>query len=398
MTGAVATYLAQVRAELSDLPPGELADVLDDVTGHLTEVAAEFDGEPSSAALQERLGTPRQYADELRNAAGYPPRTAPAATVKHPGKAALRWGIIAATVGPFFVAIAIFAGAEEVGAFFVFIGFAVLFLAAWLGVRALRGQDPAVVLDTPRGAKGEALIRDMVAQIPPKLRQELVTIGQPVWWVLRGAVGAGGFFLLFGAGAVAAVAAIVGAIVSVWIARRAQQDRRWLWYVVPLNVVAAVAVPAVLSAAYLGASFGVFSNGYPSSSSSHTPNDGLRLNGMQITNIYPFDAQGKQTSVLLYDQNGEPIRIDSRENCDWVQGTNSHIENQFPYGVIPPDALVDSADNCRETTVAPFTPPPIVFQTPTPPPASPTPTPSAKVTPPPASGKPSATLTVQPSR
>ena len=81
LTGAVAIYLAQVRAELSDLPPGELEDVLDDVSGHLTEVAAEFEGEPTIAALQERLGTPQQYADELRTAAGYPPRTQPVGDV-----------------------------------------------------------------------------------------------------------------------------------------------------------------------------------------------------------------------------------------------------------------------------------------------------------------------------
>jgi len=87
----VVTYLAGVRAELSDLPPGELEDVLDDVTGHLTEVAAELGGEPTATALQGRLGTPRQYADELRTAAGYPPRT-PTAEAAVFGLAALRWG------------------------------------------------------------------------------------------------------------------------------------------------------------------------------------------------------------------------------------------------------------------------------------------------------------------
>ena len=102
LTGAVAIYLAQVRAELSDLPPGELADVLEDVSGHLTEVAAEFEAEPTTAALQERLGTPREYADELRTAAGYPPRTQPVAD-RDAGRTALRGGLIAATVGPFFV-------------------------------------------------------------------------------------------------------------------------------------------------------------------------------------------------------------------------------------------------------------------------------------------------------
>ncbi|MFF2368892.1 hypothetical protein ACFVU0_40195, partial [Streptomyces sp. NPDC058122] len=58
LTGAVALYLAQVRAQLNDLPPGELEDVLQDVSGHLTEVAAEFGAEPTLADLQQRLGTP----------------------------------------------------------------------------------------------------------------------------------------------------------------------------------------------------------------------------------------------------------------------------------------------------------------------------------------------------
>ncbi|HEY0618186.1 MAG TPA: hypothetical protein VGD15_11370, partial [Kribbella sp.] len=62
LTGPVAAYLAQVRAELSDLPPGELEDVLEDVGGHLTEVAAEFEDAPTATALQDRLGSPRQYA------------------------------------------------------------------------------------------------------------------------------------------------------------------------------------------------------------------------------------------------------------------------------------------------------------------------------------------------
>ena len=103
LTGPVATYLAQVRAELSDLPPGELADVLEDVTGHLTEVAAEFEEEPTAAALQERLGTPRQYADELRTAAGYPPPPKASSKVKTGADTALRWGVVAAVVGPFFL-------------------------------------------------------------------------------------------------------------------------------------------------------------------------------------------------------------------------------------------------------------------------------------------------------
>ena len=256
LTGAVAIYLAQVRAELSDLPPGELEYVLDDVSGHLTEVAAEFEDEPTIAALQARLGTPQQYADELRTAAGYPPRTQPVGDAHlDAGGKALRWGLIAATAGPFFIAVGIFAWQQDATAFFGLLGIAVLFGAAFLGVRALHGNDPGIVLDTPHGARGAAAIRGWIEQIPPHIRRELVSIGQPVWWVSRGVIGAGGFFALFGAASVTVVGSVAGAAVSIWIGRKTQQDLRWLWYVVPLNVVAAIAVPAFLAAAYAGTSF-----------------------------------------------------------------------------------------------------------------------------------------------
>ncbi|GAA1675060.1 hypothetical protein GCM10009745_17640 [Kribbella yunnanensis] len=413
LTGAVASYLAQVRAELSDLPPGELADVLDDVTGHLTEVAAEFEGEPTGIALQERLGTPREYAAELRTAAGYPPRTQPV-TDQNPGNRALRWGIIATLVGPFFVAIAVFAGGQGASAFFGFVGFVILFGAAYLGVRALRDNDPRVVLDTPRGQRGERAIRDLIEQIPPNVRKELVTIGQPVWWVLRGAVGGGGFFLLFGAGAVAVVGSIVGAVVSVWVARRTQQDHRWLWYVVPLNVVAAVAVPAFLSAAFLGAYSGVFDrDNYQGASSYNPPSEGLRWNGSEVTNVYPFDAQGKQTSVALYTQDGEAITLPLQDcardgNGNNVSGqANSNIvphavATYVPSENTPTEGDPNESSVCKDESKAPFTPPQFPTAGPTTNPTpTPNPTPSNKVTPP---AKPStkptpgATLTVQPTR
>jgi hypothetical protein len=382
LTGAVAIYLAEVRAELSDLPPGELEDVLDDVTGHLTEVAAEFENEPTTAGLQERLGTPREYADELRNAAGYPPRTQPVAD-QDAGRKALRWGLIAATVGPFFVAIGIFSWSQDETLFFGVIGFVALFAAAYLGVRALRGKDPRIVLDTPRGQRGATAVRDLIDQIPPNVRRDLVTIGQPVWWVARGATGGGGFFALFGAGAVTVVGALAGAAVSIWIGRRTQQDPRWLWYVVPLNVVAAVAVPAFLSAAYMGASFGFLNNydNYPSTPTSYNQ-DGLVLNGTPVSNIYPFDAQGKQVSVRLYDQEGNPIAL-QREDCETNYGqADRSTSNVFPHKTVTEDSSGDE-QGCKDSDKAPFVPPP--------PPAVTTPTPTTPA-------RPSVTLTVQPTR
>ena len=406
LTGAVAMYLAQVRAELSDLPPGELEDVLDDVSGHLTEVATEFEAEPTIEALQERLGTPRQYADELRTAAGYPPRAEQSSD--QAGWPALRWGLIAATVGPFLVVIG---GISPV---FILLGLITLFGAAFLGVRALRGNDPQIVLETAQGQRLAASIRNLVDQLPPNLRHELVSIGQPVWWVARGAVGGGGFFALFGAGAVAVVGALAGAAVSVWIGRQTQQDRRWLWYVVPLNVVATVIVPAWLAFSFVGGSayglFGSYHDYRGSSGTDYAYASGLTLDGNRIVNIYPFDEQGRQVQVRLYDQDGKPLNVEIRD-CVGYWGTDPSStrpseSNQFPQAMILPDSEGNtSADNCMDSDKAPFIPPAAPISNP--PTATTTPTPSAGTSTKPStipsasapnSSRPSVTLTISPTR
>ncbi|TCC23286.1 HAAS signaling domain-containing protein [Kribbella sindirgiensis] len=398
LTGAVAIYLTQVRAELSDLPPGELEDVLQDVTDHLTEVAGEFDDEPTLSDLQVRLGTPRQYADELRAAAGYPARSEPVSQdYLASGWKALRWGLIAGTVGPFFVAVSIFAWSHDETAFFGLLGLGVLFVAAFLGVRALHGNDPRIVLDTPRGAQWATAVRGWIDQIPPNVRHELVTIGQPVWWVARGMIGAGGFFALFGAASVTVVGAVAGAAVSIWIGRRTQQDRRWLWYVVPLNVVAAVAIPSFLAAAYVGASFGFLNNynDYRGSARGYEPpTKGVVVDGTTVSNIYPFDAQGKQVAVRLYDQDGNPISMELQDCAtSYGQASRDTTSNLFPQVVVVPDENGDtSPDNCKETTKAPFVPPPAPATRTT----SPTPTVAPTTVKP--TGTPGVTLTVQPTR
>ena len=338
-----------------------------------------------------RLGTPRQYADELRTAAGYPARTEPVSQdYLASGWKALRWGLIAGTVGPFFVAISIFAWSHDETAFFGLLGLGVLFVAAFLGVRALHGNDPRIVLDTPRGAQWATAVRGWIDQVPPNARHELVTIGQPVWWVARGMIGAGGFFALFGAASVTVVGAIAGAAVSIWIGRRTQKDRRWLWYVVPLNVVAAVAVPAFLAAAYVGASFGFLDNynDYRGSSGSYEPpTNGVVVNGSTVSNIYPFDAQGKQVAVRLYDQDGKPISMELQDCAtNYGQEARDTTSNLFPQAVIVPDENGDiGPDNCKDTTKAPFVPPPAPATSPTPTTVKPT-------------GTPSPTLTVKPTR
>lgn len=407
LTGPVANYLAEVRAELSDLPPGELEDVLDDVSGHLTEVAAEFEDEPTAEALRERLGTPRQYADELRTAAGYPPQTdAPKPKTNPAGLSALRWGVVAATVGPFFLLIGLFNGHEE-ALFFGLIGLILLFGAGYLGVRALGDRDPRIVLDTPRGERADRWIRAQIAQIPPNVRHELITIGQPVWWVARGVVGGGGFFALFGAGAVAVVGAVAGAAVSVWVGRRTQQNPRWLWYVVPLNVVATIIVPAWLALSFVGSSsFGVFSSGGRDYSSSGTTySNGLSLDGSSIQNVFPFDEQGRQVKVRLYDQDGKPINLPV-DDCTtrYAENRGDPVSNLFPQATVVDDpGGFDDPTACKDSDKANFVPPPApasTLPTPTPsagttpgPTPNPTPTPNPKPTP---KATPGVTLTVAP--
>jgi hypothetical protein len=61
-------YLDRVRAALADLPTEERDELLEDLPAHLADVAAESDG-----ALEERLGSPEEYAAELRASAGLGP-------------------------------------------------------------------------------------------------------------------------------------------------------------------------------------------------------------------------------------------------------------------------------------------------------------------------------------
>ncbi|GAA1537391.1 DUF1700 domain-containing protein [Kribbella lupini] len=382
LTGTIATYLAQVKAELADLPPGELEDVLDDVASHLTEVAAEFQQEPTEGQLWERLGTPRQYADELRTAAGYPASTRAPEQNESAAEKALRWGIIAGIVGPFFVLIGLLTGSPAPVGFLGLIGLTVLFVAAYLGVRALGNNSPRAVLDTPRGAQGNEFVRGLIEQIPPNVRTELISVGQPVWWVARGALGGGGFFALFGAGAVAVVGAIAGAGVSIWIGRRSQQDRRWLWYVVPLNVIAILALPAVLVVGLLGGSGAFSMRNYDRGSNTSAYQDGLVLNGSPVENLYPFDEKGQQVSVRLYTENGSPVNLPVRD-CSANYGNDQRITNQFPLTTVDPDSMgtydpeTGEPVGCRESTKAPFVPPPAPA---TPTKATPTPTPGAPTT------------------
>ncbi|MDX6279012.1 MAG: hypothetical protein QOH03_83, partial [Kribbellaceae bacterium] len=250
-------------------------------------------------------------------------------------------------------------------------------------------------------------------------------------WVARGIVGGGAVFALSRASAVVVVGALAGAVVSVWIGRKTQQDRRWLWYVVPLNVVATIIVPLWLAYSFVGGSAGPFTNyrSTPSSNNYYSQN-GLTLDGTSISNVYPFDEQGRQVKVRLYDQDGKPISL-PLQNCAANNGTiggGDSISNLYPQAVVqtgqPTQTDADGNDitPCTETDKAPFVPPPAPATTPTAgptagpttgstpgatttPSATPTAKPSTPVastkltpTPPATTGKPGVTLTITPTR
>ena len=66
-------YLAAVDRELADLPAEDRSELLDDLAMHLAALEEEADDRP----LVARLGSPTDYAAELRAAAGLPERSDP---------------------------------------------------------------------------------------------------------------------------------------------------------------------------------------------------------------------------------------------------------------------------------------------------------------------------------
>jgi hypothetical protein len=236
-------YLRRVRAELADLPAYELEEVMDDITAHLTELSQEL---RTPELLEARLGTPQQYAAQLRAAAGYPPRASNSGPADR-GTAALGWLAVSTVLTPALL-IAWFARDLDSSPA-VFGWLAAGLLPAILGLLALRNHDPSVVASTPVWIRYEQRLHRLHSALPAGLRRDLVAIGQPVWWVLRGAMAGvalcGVIARTTEAGPLLA-AALVGVLVSIKLGRLSQSDRRWLWLLVPLNAVAVLAVAILL--------------------------------------------------------------------------------------------------------------------------------------------------------
>jgi hypothetical protein len=270
--GDVARYAAAVRAAFADLPAPDREALLEDIEDHLVEVAAEPGG-----PLEERLGPPEAYAAELRAWAGVPAQGATHRRRLRTSRLARRLQRLGAT-----------AAAHPAG------GAVMAFL--------------------------------------PELR--------PAWWVLRGwlavQLASGGLAILFAhdvtlpvptilgsqvVGLLATGAAVVG---SVALGRRGAATRRGRRLTIAANV--ALGLFALVLLGGIGAvrvTDEPTDDGYAVSGVSAEALPGLRSDGREISNIYPYDAKDRPlTGVRLYDQDGVPLVA--------THGDDPELESRLP--------------------------------------------------------------------
>ena len=247
----VRSYLEAVRARLADVPESDLEELLDDLEDHLIEVAAEDDG-----ALEDRLGPPGVYAEELRATAGLPTRE----SVKKP-----------------------------------------------LSRRMLESFERSALgksIDVIASSKTVRSIRALL----PELR--------PGWWVLRGflIVWAAGvlsyegyytnpFVPNLGSYAVGIAVAAGAIILSVALGRATRSHGRFRRFSLLVNVgIVITSIAAVTNAGNL------FQIAYVAEEPYGGEGTLSHADGTPIANICPYAADGTPLSgVLLFDQDGRPI-------------------------------------------------------------------------------------------
>jgi hypothetical protein len=242
-------FAASVREQLADLPAVELDELLDGLQADLTERLA--DGGD--------LGDAAQYADELRQAAGLPPRDDDAKQAKRRVREQIRETSVslADRASAYWGATS---GRQAVRDF-------VLALRPLWWV--LRGLTVSWLLLTLATLYGHPVINGLPVSLPGAALTVGLTIvsvqwGRGVWAPNRWATG------LRRAAQVAAVVLVLPMSVSIWSAATTPNyvylDEDWQAY------------------------------------------DGLMQNGNTISNIFAFDCTGQPLDgVQLFDQNGAPI-------------------------------------------------------------------------------------------
>jgi hypothetical protein len=304
----VRDYLAAVSRELADLPAAERDDLLEDLDSHLHEVIADGEG-----SLEQRLGPPEAYAAELRTSAGLSSSDRSTASLLHRAVTSLSANTIWRRTAehPWTRATLEFLPQLRPAWWIV---------RAWLAVNVIAGVRS---LNT-NGFSGFGNFGHRFDLVPQVSSTKFV-----------------GVLLL-----------VLAVPISVSIGRRTLRGGpRWL--VLAGNVFAAILVVPAIAA--LGNVTTYMQSGQA------VPTDGLFDNGSQVTNIYPYDAQGRPLDhVRLFDQNGQPMLGVSGNSNDFQVGITpgavmataapSANPNDFP---LPNTVTIYGPDGTPTTTVLP---------------------------------------------
>lgn len=223
-------FLIRMRAALSDLPPAEVDELLEDTEEHVRELAVEH-GEDQ---LELRLGSPEAYAAELRSAAGYPPPpkpeepTTPLQPQHGDGVEVLALsGLIITTVS------ALLFGASlrhsQLLPLFLLTGLVGLAISLPLLVRGQAGVQALAEVPTVKALL--PYLKPDQSTLTGKVLAYVYSL-QPAWWLLRVVP-----FVLFTRGGLIAlvILGIPAAVVSILVGHYSRVDRRLLWLVVPAN-------------------------------------------------------------------------------------------------------------------------------------------------------------------
>jgi hypothetical protein len=291
-----ARYVDGVAAQLADLPDEDRADLLDELAAHVDELVAEGD-----TPLADRLGSPADYAAELRASAGLPPARS-------------------------------------------------------------RGRAGAQALDRLRRAARHPRVRaagDFLGALRPVwwVLRAWVAVGLVAMWPGQTTPTWADFMPLvprIGTPLVGLLVLLAAVVASVQLGRRSGRlgGGRW-WAVAALNVCAALTlIPVLVSVGEATHPNYV----YVDSRTEVPPHAGVYAAGRQVWNIYAYDASGVMLhDVRLFDQSGRPLSLGlspdgTRQVVVDAQGRL--VENAFPYRYLEPDGTVAHPD-AGPTVLAP---------------------------------------------
>lgn len=263
----VGAYAALVRAHLTGLPQDQVDDLTDGLEADLADALADesrLAAGSDVADLRARFGDPRDYARELRLAAGLPEPADEGPDLRSPAQRA--WARVRA-------------GLERMG--------------------SELGAQPWW----------------------PPLRDFLVSL-RPVWWLARAWVVYQVIAFVLGLrqgwlprDPVTMLVLAVLAVVSVQWGRGRWVPRRGRVLPVLVSGVAAVLlVPVVAVASDSEVTRMQYSTQYVETQ----PQDGVWVDGMQVSNLFVYDAEGNAlTDVQVYDDRGRPVRTVTDGGWGW---------------------------------------------------------------------------------